>query len=1159
MLPSPIFRQLFGNAYKNETSKQSKKQQILRELARLHLDLHHIPWKNALDKSAADGPLRELETALKLCKLPALKGGGLENHFRSIALELSACWISRANELAFMSLPPMPNFSTISPLLPGWVRYDAETGDCIQIAHPPHSEDLFFDVEVCPRISKHAVMAVAVSKNAWYFWKSPLFETSSQAIDANCLIPLGRNRLVVGHNVSFDRARVFEEYSLDASGDGIYYLDTMALHCAVAGFSNQQRTLWLKYQKMLREIQKNPHQLSVLHDDDDSSAYSFDSSTCQEDHRHHPDLRSEGDGDNDSETLTSLFEIYNYSKSSLGRWLHHSSPNSLAEAVSLHCNVPLPSKEDRKFFLNCDTLSEIDGNWNHLLLYCATDVLLTHKLFKAVWPSFYSYNPHPATFFSLLVMGKMLLPSDAGWFLWISECESLLVSFSKKLEEALNGLALELIEKFAPEERWKNDPWLRHLDWTIVPAKYCLLPKLKKASKKKFTSSEEIQTLSPSEDIEENIRKYDYDKPRGNSLFFGKPLWYKKLWNSAAKAVLISPKMTIVPYLLGMTWEGKPVHHLGAGKGGWSYLNVNQSSSYSPVPSPKFDAEDAEMSTVGSLISKALFPSFMNGKLKATRSPELAELAFDACTEFSFWTSYRSRVSEALAINIHPQASSGNIFSEGPNGPLAILPQICPMGTITRRATDRLWMTSTASSKSSVLGSDLKTRIVAPAGWKFVGADVDAQELWISSIFGDAQFGEHGSTALSWMGLAGNKAAGTDLHSKTASLLGGGATRDLAKIFNYARFYGSGVKFASSLLHSTQPNNTKSECDKIAAELYRQTKGEIQAASSGNGQLLVGGSESYMFNALASLALGKKYALTNLLCKKEQIKERMENPAVDIRTPVLKCRITDALSPWNVGEGSQFSTSRMNWVVQSSAVDYLHLLLTGMLWLCNRHQITARLAITIHDEVRWLVKEEHAIRAAIALQISNLWTRAAFSQAMGMSDLPLAVAFFSTVEIDEYLRKDPKSPCLSPLRKEPLPPGLSYSFNDLIRERRKELNMSSSDVGILSETEILGPVMENQQLEQNEDHLIHLRNLLKLSSASKPFMPESTSHRISIIMEQERFKDHPDYVSKIPPLLEKKKKTLMTTTAKEKHHLEVDEFGDPIRKNLVDSNPNLIN
>lgn len=71
----------------------------------------------------------------------------------------------------------------------------------------------------------------------------------------------------------------------------------------------------------------------------------------------------------------------------------------------------------------------------------------------------------------------------------------------------------------------------------------------------------------------------------------------------------------------------------------------------------------------------------------------------------------------------------------------------------------------------------------------------------------------------------------------------------------------------------------------------------------------------------------------------------------------------------------QFITSRVNWVVQSSAVDYLHLMLVAMKWLFEEHEIDGRFCISIHDEVRYLVRSEDRYRAALALQITNLLTR----------------------------------------------------------------------------------------------------------------------------------------------------------------------------------------
>jgi DNA polymerase gamma 1 len=83
-----------------------------------------------------------------------------------------------------------------------------------------------------------------------------------------------------------------------------------------------------------------------------------------------------------------------------------------------------------------------------------------------------------------------------------------------------------------------------------------------------------------------------------------------------------------------------------------------------------------------------------------------------------------------------------------------------------------------------------------------------------------------------------------------------------------------------------------------------------------------------------------------------------------------------------------FMPSRINWAIQSSGVDYLHLLIVSMEHLIKTYSIEARLSITVHDEIRYIVKEKDACRAAMALQISNLWTRAMFSEQVGINDVP---------------------------------------------------------------------------------------------------------------------------------------------------------------------------
>jgi len=52
--------------------------------------------------------------------------------------------------------------------------------------------------------------------------------------------------------------------------------------------------------------------------------------------------------------------------------------------------------------------------------------------------------------------------------------------------------------------------------------------------------------------------------------------------------------------------------------------------------------------------------------------------------------------------------------------------------------------------------------------------------------------------------------------------------------------------------------------------------------------------------------------------------------------------------------------------------------------------------------------------AGLALQISNLLVRSMFCHRLGMKSLPRDVAFFSAVDFDKVMRKDPLSECKTP-------------------------------------------------------------------------------------------------------------------------------------------------
>ncbi|KAF9234751.1 DNA polymerase family A-domain-containing protein [Melanogaster broomeanus] len=581
----------------------------------------------------------------------------------------------------------------------------------------------------------------------------------------------------------------------------------------------------------------------------------------------------------------------------------------------------------------------------------------------------------------------------------------------------LEARIIDLARSYANETQYEDDPWLRQLDWKPVPTvTYPEPPTISKKSPSKSSRSPKPQVLWPK-------WYWDLAKPK----------------KDLPPATLdITVRNRISPILLRLSWMGYPLFH--SREHGWTF-RVPSSVELStrarpleflePADDPlhemtqgngdgryvfyKLPHKDGEKANVGSPLAKTFMKYSQDGTLTSPGND--AKDALDMNAQCSYWISARDRILNQMVVwqnekvdmqFDHPSSSSS---PPGPD-PLAlqqkwgmILPQVITMGTVTRRAIEKTWLTASNAKKNRV-GSELKAMVRAPKGYAIVGADVDSEELWISSCMGDAQFGLHGATAIGWMTLEGTKAAGTDLHSKTASILG--ISRDQAKVFNYSRIYGAGMKHAILLLLQSSARMQPEEAKKLAENLYSSTKGKNTHRPDIFGRKFwFGGTESFVFNKLEEIALS-------------------DHP----QTPALGCGITAALSKENLPAdfGSDYMTSRINWVVQSSGVDYLHLLIVAMDHLIKKYDINARFLISVHDELRYLVADEDRYRAALALQIANLWTRCLFAFKLGMDDLPQGVAFFSAVDIDHVLRKEVDMPCVTPSHPTPIPPGESMNI-----------------------------------------------------------------------------------------------------------------------------------
>ncbi|OPB45177.1 DNA polymerase gamma, the mitochondrial replicativeDNA polymerase [Trichoderma guizhouense] len=931
-LSDHIFPQIFPGGSKPPPEE-------LVRLSRDHLKRHDLYGKNT-------------DTSEPVAfDLPELKGNTLDEHFHKLGIDCAEPYLRLAKEFACANVPLKPKQWVHQS---GWTKYHSD-GTPPESVESPDEEMLCFDTEVMYKNHHFAVMACAVSPTAWYSWLSPwlLGETDNE----RQLIPIGdptKDRIIVGHNVGYDRARILEEYNLKQTRTG--FLDTMSLHVAVNGMCSRQRPAWQRSKKN-REMRER-----IASQDPDHGMVELLSN---------PSIHEE-------EEL----------------WVERSSVNSLRDVAKFHLNVTI-DKSKRDDFAETDReviLKQLD----QLLEYCAADVSTTHRVYQIVLPSFLNVCPHPVSFAALRHLSSVILPVNETWEQYIANADALYNNLLESVQKRLEDLAEKAKELKNSPEIWGKDPWMMQLDWT--------------KSEKRLVKSKD------------NPGKKVPDKRQKKA---GEPKWYRDLFANKDAPINLTVRSRIAPLLLKLAWDGHPL--FWSNKYGWVFrVNPTDVSGYiaKKMPECVFDDSDPALradwghsyfklphkdgptARCSNPMAKGYLNYFENGTLSSEY--EYAKEALEMNASCSYWISARDRIRSQMVVyeNDILATGEGKAMEAGEKRQGFILPQVIPMGTITRRAVEKTWLTASNAKKNRV-GSELKSMVKAPDGYCFVGADVDSEELWIASLVGDATFKIHGGNAIGFMTLEGTKAAGTDLHSRTAAILG--ITRNDAKVFNYGRIYGAGLNFAATLLRQFNPALSERETMMIAQRLYTNTKGTKTTRRAINPRKFWrGGTESFVFNKLEEFA-EQDWA----------------------RTPVLGAGITQALMSRFVSKGG-YLPSRINWAIQSSGVDYLHLLIVSMDYLIRRFNLDARLAITVHDEIRYLVKNEDKYRAALALQVANIWTRAMFAQQVGINDLPQSCAFFSAVDIDHVLRKEVNMDCVTPSHKTPIPHGESLDIQTLL-------------------------------------------------------------------------------------------------------------------------------
>lgn len=701
-----------------------------------------------------------------------MKGSNLIEHFHEIAREQLAPYKELIESLANAELAPMPQ---TWKMVEGWTRYDRD-GNAEPVPYPDEKA-LIFDIEVCMREGSAPTMACAVGPNFWYSWSSKSLTTARRNVRRNRddgpvriyrsdeMIPMESDdsnepKIVIGHNVSFDRARIRNQYELKPTK--MRFLDTMSMHVCVSGVTSFQRAM-LKSSKELEGDDEAWGSMSSLNN------------------------------------LVDVFKLY----------CNEGEDKTI-------------SKEQRSIFVE-GTLHEVQRNFQSLMTYCANDVLATYKVFKALYPMLCERFPHPATLAGMLELGMAYLPVNSNWLRYINESDLIYKDFdieSKYLLAKRANQACRLLHNNA----YKRDLWLWDEDWSVQElALKKTASKKKPIIQPTHEPKDEFERLEMKFkklfDIANDIPK----RPpmlAGYPAWYRKLCLKRTDPNWSPGPNDIGTGMQIAPKLLSLCWEGYPLHFIR--EHGWGFLvpfNDKIDKDYSgsiplkdliekcPVKNlTNKSATQNESEHAFRKLSKEVEMEL--GKKdyysKATQNPsegrykgtgvwcntELEEtcwffklphkngtqhrvgnplardflikfsehvLAGDSVTAerviqiarmLSYWRNNRDRITNQIVTNV-PNGNDSDTTSEVTrtiDDIAAIIPQVVVCGTLTRRASEPTWMTA-SNAQSDRIGSELRSMVQAPENYRIVGADVDSQELWIASVLGDAsETGIHGAT-----------------------------------------------------------------------------------------------------------------------------------------------------------------------------------------------------------------------------------------------------------------------------------------------------------------------------------------------------------------------------------------------------------------------------